>query len=57
MQDFFIHLPASTERGNGCKAWGIQSEFVLPFPIEQDSWEKAQAWLNKEKGKYIEVSM
>jgi len=53
MQDFFIHLPASTERGNGCKAWGIQSEFVLPFPIEQDSWEKAQAWLNKEKGKCI----
>jgi para-aminobenzoate synthetase component 1 len=53
MQDFFIHLPASTERGKGCKAWGIQSEFVLPFPLYNDAWEKAQSWLDQEKGNCI----
>ncbi len=53
MQDFFIHLPASTERGKGCKAWGIQSEFVLPFPLSNDAWEKAQSWLDQEEGNWI----
>ena len=53
MEDFFIHLPASAERGNGCKAWGIQSEFVLNFPLSADGWEKAQSWLDQEKGNCI----
>jgi para-aminobenzoate synthetase component 1 len=53
MEDFFIHLPASAERGNGCKAWGIQSEFVLTFPLSADGWEKAQSWLDQEKGNCI----
>jgi len=53
MEDFFIHLPASAERGNGCKAWGIQSEFVLTFPLSANGWEKAQSWLDQEKGNCI----
>ena len=53
MEDFFIHLPASAERGKGCKAWGIQSEFVLNFPLSNDAWVKAQSWLDQEKGKCI----
>ena len=53
MEDFFIHLPASAERGNGCKAWGIQSEFVLTFPLSADGWEKAQSWVDQEKGNCI----
>ncbi len=57
MEDFFIHLPASIERGQGCKAWGIQSQFIASFPIDDHAWNKGQQWLNNEKGNPIFVIM
>jgi para-aminobenzoate synthetase component 1 len=53
MEKFFVHLPYSKERQYGCKAWGVEDQFVVPFPAQSEDWKKAQEWLHQQKGKSI----